>query len=226
MLKIQRMVPIILPKTNHWKTTTMPVQINFYFDFGSPNAYLSHLVIPAIEARTGISFAYVPILLGGIFKATNNVSPAVSLEGIKNKQEYRTLETERFIKTHHINHYQFNPHFPVNTLLLMRGAIVSKQEGFFETYVNEIYKHMWAEPKKMDDPAVIQAALEESGLPVDTLMEGIGQPAVKQQLIKNTEEAVNQGLFGSPSFLVGNELYFGKDRLRDVEEEIERQKQV
>ncbi len=204
----------------------MPVQVNFYFDFGSPNAYLSHLVIPAIEARTGVSFAYVPILLGGIFKATNNVSPAVSLEGIKNKREYQTLETERFIKAHKITNYQFNPNFPVNTLLLMRGAIVSKHEGFFETYVNEIYKHMWAEPKKMDDPTVIQAALEESGLPVDTLMAGIGKPAVKQELIKNTEEAVKQGLFGAPSFLVGNELYFGKDRLRDVEEEITRQKQA
>ena len=204
----------------------MSVQVNFYFDFGSPNAYLSHLVIPAIEERTGVSFTYVPILLGGIFKATNNVSPAVSLEGIKNKREYQTLETERFIKAHKITNYHFNPDFPINSLQLMRGAIVAEQEGFFETYVNEIYKHMWAEPKKMDEPAVIQAALEESGLPVKTLMEGIGKREVKQQLIQNTEEAVKQGLFGAPSFLVGSELYFGKDRLRDVEEEIERQKQA
>ena len=199
----------------------MSIDVIFYFDFASPNAYLAHLVIPKIEERTGVAFTYVPILLGGVFKATNNVPPAVSLQGIKNKKEYLALETERFLKAHHITRYEFSPYFPINSLQLMRGAIVAEQEGFFETYVNEIYKHMWVEPKKMDDPAVLQAALEESGLHVSTLLTGIQQPEVKQQLFQNTEAAVHQGVFGCPSFLVGNELYFGKDRLRDVEEEIE-----
>ena len=194
--------------------------VEFLFDFGSPNAYLSHLVIPEIEARTGERFVYVPVLLGGVFKATNNVSPAVSLQGIKNKGEYQGLETRRFIAKHGITSYQANPHFPVNTLQIMRGAIVAQREDFFERYVDEVYRHMWSEPRKMDDAEVIRAALTESGLPADTVLEGIQDPAVKQQLIENTEDAVTRGVFGSPSFFVGDELFFGKDRLREVEEEI------
>ncbi|MCZ6888476.1 MAG: 2-hydroxychromene-2-carboxylate isomerase [Gammaproteobacteria bacterium] len=201
----------------------MSVPVEFHFDFGSPNAYLSHLVIPAIEARTGATFTYVPILLGGVFKATNNVSPAVSLQGVKNKGEYQGLETARFLKANDITHYERNPFFPVNTLQLMRGALVAQREGFFERYVEEVYRHMWAQPKKMDDSEVIVAALTESQLPVETLMEGIQDPEIKAHLIANTEDSVNRGVFGSPSFFVGDELYFGKDKLRDVEEEIVRQ---
>ncbi len=202
----------------------MPVTVEFHFDFGSPNAYLSHLVIPAIEARTGEKFRYVPILLGGVFKATNNVSPAVSLQGIKNKGEYQNLETQRFLAAHGITNYERNPFFPVNTLKLMRGSIVAEREGFFERYVDEMYRHMWSEPKKMDEADVIRAALEESGLPVDVIMSGIDDPEIKAALVANTEASVNRGVFGSPSFFVGNELYFGKDKLRDVEEEIVRQR--
>ena len=202
----------------------MSVDVEFHFDFGSPNAYLAHRVIPEIESRAGVRFTYVPVLLGGVFKATNNVSPAVSLQGIKNKGEYQGLETRRFLERHGITNYRSNPHFPVNTLQIMRGAIVGQREGCFERYVDEVYRHMWSEPRKMDDPDVIRAALEESGLPADTILAGIQKPDVKQQLIANTEDSVNRGVFGSPSFFVGGELYFGKDRLRDVEEEIERQK--
>ena len=198
----------------------MTIPVEFLFDFGSPNAYLSHLVIPSIEERTGIRFTYVPCLLGGIFKATNNVSPAVSLQGIKNKPEYQRLETERFIDRHGITTYQRNPHFPVNTLQIMRGAIYAQRAGFFEKYVDEVYRHMWSEPKKMDDPEVIEQALKDSGLPADEILVGATDPEVKQQLIMNTQRAVERGVFGSPSFFVGKELYFGKDRLRDVEEAI------
>ncbi len=201
----------------------MSVSIEFHFDFGSPNAYLSHLVIPEIEKRTGQTFEYVPILLGGVFKATNNVSPAVSLQGIKNKGPYQGLETRRFIEKHGITTYTPNPHFPVNTLQVMRGAIVAQREDFFAKYVDEVYRHMWSEPKKMDDPDVIRAALEESGLPAETVLKGVQDPEVKQQLIANTNRSVERGVFGSPSFFVGGELFFGKDRLREVEEEIERQ---
>ena len=196
------------------------MKVEFHFDFGSPNAYLSHLVIPAIEERTGVAFEYVPVLLGGVFKATNNVSPAVSLQGIKNKPEYHALETRRFLTHHGITRYERNPHFPVNTLQLMRGAIHAQQTDYFEKYVDAVYRHMWAEPKKMDEPAVIEAALAESGLPVGAILAGIQDPAVKQQLIDNTNAAVARGVFGSPSFFVDAELYFGKDRLRDVEEAI------
>jgi 2-hydroxychromene-2-carboxylate isomerase len=198
----------------------MSVKVEFCFDFGSPNAYLAHLAIPAVEARTGATFDYVPVLLGGVFKATNNVSPAVSLQGVKNKPEYQSIETRRFLERYQVPAYVANPHFPVNTLMIMRGAIVAQREGFFERYVDEVYRHMWAQPRKMDDPDVITAALTESDLPVPTIMQGIQDPEVKARLIQNTEAAVERGVFGSPSFFVGDELFFGKDKLREVEEEI------
>jgi len=196
------------------------VDIEFHFDFGSPNAYLSHLVIPQIEERTGESFTYVPVLLGGIFKATNNVSPAVSLQGIKNKGEYAGIETARFLKKYNISQYERNPFFPVNTLQIMRGAVYAQQAGIFTDYVNEVYRHMWAEPKKMDETDVIQAALAESGLPVTDIIEGMQDPAVKQALIENTNRSVEMGSFGSPTFYVNGDIYFGKDKLPEVEEAI------
>ncbi|NRA00589.1 MAG: 2-hydroxychromene-2-carboxylate isomerase [Myxococcales bacterium] len=198
--------------------------VEFHFDFGSPNAYLSHRVIPEIEKRVGARFDYIPVLLGGVFKATGNVSPAVSLQGIKNKPQYQALETRRFLERHGIDDYRPNPHFPVNTLQIMRGAIVARREGCFERYVDEVYRHMWAEPKKMDDPKVILAALEESALPGEKIIASLQEPDVKAELLANTEDAVRRGVFGSPSFFVGDELFFGKDRLRDVELEIDAQK--
>lgn len=202
----------------------MSVSIEFHFDFGSPNAYLCHLVIPDLEKRTGERVEYVPILLGGVFKATNNVSPAISLQGIKNKGEYQALEIQRFLDRYGITDFARNPFFPVNTLKIMRGAIAAQRLDCFDRYVGEVYRHMWAEPKKMDDPDVIRAAFEESELPADALISGMQDPSVKTQLIANTEDAVTRGVFGSPSFFVGDELYFGKDRLREIEEEIEKQK--
>jgi len=195
-------------------------KVEFLFDFGSPNAYLSHLVIPQIEKRQQVKFEYVPILLGGIFKATNNRSPAEAYAGIRNKPEYQKLETERFVRRHAITHYRFNPFFPVNTLMIMRGAVAARTLGIFERYVDEVFRHMWAEPKKMDDPAVLKAALTESGLPADRLFELVQAPAVKEELMANTQRAVERGTFGSPTFFVDGEIYFGKDRLRDVEEAI------
>lgn len=202
----------------------MTIQVEFLFDFGSPNAYLSHLVIPAIEARTGVKFDYVPILLGGVFKATNNVSPMVSMQGIRNKPQFAQLEMQRFVSKHRITVFEPNPHFPVNTLMLMRGAVFAKTQGYFAAYVDAMFRHMWAQPRKMDDPAVIAAALAESGLPVEAILAGVALPEVKQGLIAHVDAAVARGVFGSPSFFVGSELYFGKDQLRDVEEAIERQK--
>ena len=198
----------------------MALRVEFHFDFGSPNAYLSHLVIPNIERRTSVRFSYVPVLLGGVFKATGNVSPMVSQHGVKNKGEYMMLEMQRFLKKHAIERFSWNPHFPVNTLSIMRGAIAAQRLGCFERYIDEVFAHMWAEPKKLDDPAVLRAALEASGLPAEELLALTQDPGVKQALSDNTARSVKQGTFGSPSFFVGDELFFGKDRLRDVEEEI------
>jgi 2-hydroxychromene-2-carboxylate isomerase len=195
-------------------------QVEFHFDFGSPNAYLAHLVIPEIERRTGAKFAYVPVLLGGVFKLTNNRSPAESLAGIKNKPEYEKLETERFIRRHGITAYRRNPFFPVNTLSIMRGAVAAQRLGVFARYVDEIYRHMWAEPKKMDDPDVLRAALAESTIEIEPLLALTQTAEVKDELRTNTERSVARGTFGSPTFFVGDEIFFGKDRLRDVEEAI------
>ena len=192
----------------------------FYFDFGSPNAYLAHKVIPEIERRTGARFVYVPALLGGIFKATGNRSPAEAYAGIPSKLRYEGLETQRFVRKHGIAEYARNPHFPVNTLQIMRGAVAAKRLGVFEAYVDAVYRAMWVDGLKMDDPAVIEAAFKAAGLPAADLIAGMNDPAVKAELIANTEGAVAKGVFGSPSFLVGEELFFGKDKLRDVEEEI------
>lgn len=198
--------------------------VEFHFDFGSPNAYLAHLVVPEIEKRTGAKFEYVPILLGGVFKLTNNRSPAESMRGIKNRLEYEELERQRFVRRHAITRFTFNPFFPVNTLLIMRGAVAAQLEGVFGRYVDEVFRHMWAEPKKMDDPEVVRAVLEQSGLNAAALLARTQEPAVKDRLLKNTEASVARGTFGSPTFFVGSEIFFGKDRLRDVEEELVRAK--
>jgi 2-hydroxychromene-2-carboxylate isomerase len=195
-------------------------KIEFHFDFGSPNAYLAHLVVPEIEKRTGARFEYVPVLLGGVFKATNNRSPAETNAGVKNKGEYGRIEMERFIKRHGITEFAFNPNFPVNTLMMMRGAVAAQQLGIFSRYVDQMYRFMWAVPRKMDDPAIVVAAWKESGFDAEKLSALIQDQAVKDKLLANTQKSVERGSFGSPTFFVGDEIFFGKDRLRDVEEMI------
>jgi 2-hydroxychromene-2-carboxylate isomerase len=193
-------------------------KVEFHFDFGSPNAYLAHLVIPEVERRTGTKFEYVPVLLGGVYKLTGNRSPAESLAGVRNKPDYERLETARFIKRHGIDKFRQNPFFPVNTMTIMRGAIAARKLGVFERYVDEIYRHMWSEPKKLDDPAVLRAALLESGFDAERFAALVQDADVKTRLLDYTERSVERGTFGSPTFFVGDEIFFGKDRLRDVEE--------
>jgi 2-hydroxychromene-2-carboxylate isomerase len=197
-------------------------KVEFHFDFGSPNAYLAHLVVPEMERRTGVKFEYVPVLLGGVFKMTNNRSPAESMAGIKNRLEYEQLERQRFIRRHDITQFTWNPFFPVNTLLIMRGAVAAQLEGVFARYVEAVFKAVWADQKKMDDAEVVRDVLNQSGLNADTLLARTQQPDVKDRLLKNTQESVARGAFGAPTFFVGDEIFFGKDRLRDVEEEIVR----
>jgi 2-hydroxychromene-2-carboxylate isomerase len=198
----------------------MPLKVEFLFDFGSPNAYLAELVLPGIERRTGVKFEYVPVLLGGIFKATGNMSPLDSLRGIKNKPEYQALETHRFIRRHNVTKFQQNPFFPVNTLMLMRGAVAAQFEGMFEPYFRAAYHHMWEAPKKMDDLETYRNAFISSGIDIDRLIARAQQDDVKKRLIDLTTDAVNRGAFGSPTFFVGKEMFFGKDQLRDVEASI------
>jgi len=196
------------------------VKVEFMFDFGSPNAYLAERVIPDIERRTAVKFDYVPVLLGGIYKLTNNRSPGESLVGIKNKPQFMELETERFIRRHNITTFRKNPFFPVNTLQLMRAAVAAQFEGVFEPYFRAAYHHMWEEPKQMDDPQVARKAFISSSIDFDRLFARAQQQDVKDRLLKLTQGAVDRGAFGSPTFFVGNEMFFGKDQLRDVEEAI------
>ncbi len=197
-----------------------PAHVQFLFDFGSPNAYLCHEVIPAIEARTGAVFEYVPILLGGLFKLANNRSPGEAFAGIPNKQAYDRLEITRFVARHGLSKYRFNPHFPVNTLKIMRGACAAQKVGCLAAYVDVVYAAMWEDGKNMDDLATITATLDAAGLDSRALLALSQDPEVKAMLMANTQAAHDHGAFGSPSFLIGRELWFGKDRLRDVEEAI------
>lgn len=198
--------------------------VQFLFDFGSPNAYLCHRVIPAIEARTGVPFVYQPILLGGLFKLANNRSPAEAFADIPNKRAYDRLEVDRFVARHGLANYRFNPFFPINTLQLMRGAVAAQKLDCFAPYVEAVYVAMWERGLDMGQPPVVTATLQEAGLPAAQLLATAQDADVKARLLTNTNEAHARGAFGSPSFLVGDELFFGKDRLREVEEEIVRQR--
>ena len=190
---------------------------DFCFDFGSPNAYLAHKVLPQIAARTGATFNYLPVLLGGVFKLTNNQSPMQQFKDVKNKREYLQLESQRFIAKHGIA-FQRNPHFPVNTVTIMRGAIVARDEGFLPRYAEAMFAGMWAQGRKMDDPEVIRATLTEAGLDATHLLARVQEQAVKDALAQSTQAAVDRGIFGCPTFFVGDEMFFGKDRLAQVEE--------
>jgi 2-hydroxychromene-2-carboxylate isomerase len=168
----------------------------------------------------------VPVLLGGIYKLTGNSSPADYLAGIRNKPDFMALGTERFIRRHGISTFRRNPFFPVNTLQLMRGAVAAEAESVFWPYFQAVYHHMWEEPKKMDDPGVMRDALISSGIDADKIVARSQDAAVKNRLMALTQDAVDRGAFGSPTFFVNDEMFFGKDQLRDVEEEILAQQRV
>jgi 2-hydroxychromene-2-carboxylate isomerase len=194
--------------------------IDFIFDFGSPNAYLSWKALPAIAARHGASIRLLPCLLGGIFKATGNQAPGVAFSGVKGKLDYEMLEMRRFIAAHGLTAFRFNPHFPVNTLLLMRGQIAAQQAGVGEAYLAAMLKGMWEDGLKLDDPEVFVATAAAAGLDGAALLAATADPAVKGELVTNTEAAVARGVFGIPTFFVGDEMFFGKDRLGQVEAEL------
>ncbi|MEH6489835.1 2-hydroxychromene-2-carboxylate isomerase [Hyphomonas oceanitis] len=198
----------------------MTKTIDFIFDFGSPNAYLSHQLMPGIAARTGATVNYIPCLLGGIFKATGNQAPMVAFGNVKGKLAYEQLEMARFIKQHKADRFRLNPHFPVNTLILMRGAVAAEMNGQLDAYIAAGLKHMWEDGLKMDDPAVFVAAMSDAGFDGAALLAQTQDPAVKERLVANTNAAVARGAFGIPTFFVGDEMFFGKDRLMQVEAEV------
>ena len=202
------------------KVTHMTKTLDFIFDFGSPNGYFAYMALPPILERTGASLNIIPCLLGGIFKATGNQAPMMAFGGVKGKLDYDRIEIQRFIKKHGLTQFKFNPNFPVNTLILMRGAIVAELDGRLTEYVEAGLKHMWEDCLKMDDPDIFVSAMNEAGFDGQALLERTQDPQVKAKLAENTTAAVERGCFGIPTFYVGDEMFFGKERLGQIEEEL------
>lgn len=196
--------------------------VQFMFDFGSPNAYLCHKVIPRIEARCGATFDYVPVLLGGLFKLANNRSPMQAFADIPSKMAYERLEMKRFITAHQLTQFKINPFFPINTLAIMRGAVAAQKLRCFAPYVDAVFSAMWEQGVNMAEPAEISKALQAAGLDAKALIEATQLLEVKEGLVANTQFAFERGAFGSPTFFVGSEMFFGKERLGQVELEIAR----
>jgi len=203
-------------------TQSPPKTLELIFDFGSPNAYLTLKVLPELLDRTGADLVITPCLLGGIFKATGNRAPMIQYADAPAKLAYESLEMRRFIERHGLTRFRMNPHFPINTLTIMRGAIVADDEGNLDDYIDVVNRAMWEDGLKMDDPDVIATFLSANGFDGPALLARTQEPAIKAGLVANTEAAVARGVFGIPTFFVGEEMFFGKDRLAQVEEALGR----
>lgn len=198
----------------------MAKTVDFIFDFGSPNAYLAYKTLPPILERTDAKLNIIPCLLGGIFKATGNKPPMIAFGDVKGKLDYDRVEMTRFITKHALTRFKFNPNFPVNTLILMRGAIAAETNGQLTAYVEAGLSAMWEDGLKMDDPEIFAKTMTAAGLDGAALLARTQDPGVKAKLAANTESAVVRGAFGVPTFYVGDEMFFGKDRLAQLEEEL------
>ena len=187
----------------------MTKTVEFFYDFGSPTVYLAATQLPAIAATVGATIDWRPMLLGGVFKSTGNQSPVV----VPAKAAYMNNDLERFAKRYGVP-FRFNPHFPINTLALMRGAVAYQDDVVASsTYRDAIFMAIWVEARNLNEPDVIGQVLSDAGLDPAELMNRIGHQTVKDQLIANTAEAVNRGVFGAPTFFVGERMFFGQDRL-------------
>ncbi|PZN97607.1 MAG: disulfide bond formation protein DsbA [Alphaproteobacteria bacterium] len=195
----------------------MTATIDFYFDFGSPNAYLCLRVLPEIEARIGKTFVIKPVLLGGVFRATNNRSPFEAFAGVPAKLAYEKLEMERFVRKHALVKFRSNPFFPINTLAMMRGTHAAIKLGVIDPYIEAVVSAMWEQQLDMGQMEVLAGVLDAADLPTADIVRESQTPDVKQALMDATQELIDRGGFGIPTFFVGTEMFFGKDRLRDVE---------
>lgn len=189
--------------------------VEFFFDFGSPTTYLAWTQLPRICAAAGATLVYRPMLLGGVFQATGNASPVT----IPAKGKYMLTDMARFARRYGVP-MRFNPHFPINTLALMRGAVgvQLRWPQRFDDYVKAMFTAMWVEGRNMGDPAIVAETLGQAGFDARALLELTADPAIKEALKKNTEEAVSRGAFGAPTMFVGEQMFFGQDRLDFVKE--------
>ena len=191
----------------------MTKKIEFFFDVGSPYTYLGHTQLPALVAKTGAEILWRPILLGGILKAIDNVSPA----NIQTKAAHMNTDLERHAARYGVP-FLFNPHFPIFTIALMRGAIVAQEGGFLAPYLDAVYKAIWVDAKNMNEPDVVGRVLSEAGLDATAIFARVQEQDIKDKLKANTVEAVSRGAYGAPTFFVGADMYFGQDRLDFVAE--------
>jgi 2-hydroxychromene-2-carboxylate isomerase len=194
-------------------------RFEFFFDYGSPYSYLANSRLPALSERTGAEVRYRPMLLGGVFKATGNSSPVAN--PCEAKRSYAALELQRWVD--HLGvPFRGNPHFPINTLLLMRTAVAAQRAGVFQPFHQAVYPAFWAEGENLGEPEVVIRVVEKAGLDARALLEAAGDPEVKAELRANTEEAVARGAFGAPTFFVEDQMFFGNDRLDFVERALTR----
>ena len=196
----------------------MTGKVEFLFDFASPNAYLSYHVLREVADRQSAELALTPVLLGGLFKLTNNQAPMLAFGEVKGKLEYDMLETQRFIDAHGLNKFVFNPHFPINTITLMRGFIAAQEMGVVDQYVEANLSAMWEQGLNMGDPEVAAGVWQSAGLDAAGLAEAIQTQPVKDALLQNTQQAADRGAFGVPTFFVGDEMFFGKERIIQIEQ--------
>lgn len=193
----------------------MTKTVEFYFDLGSPATYLAYTQLPKICANAQSELTYIPMLLGGVFKATGNASPAM----IPAKGRYMFKDLDRFAKRYGVQ-LRFNPHFPINTLILMRAVtgMQMHQPQRFAEFVDCLFKALWVEGRNLNDPQTVAAVLTESGFDAQETMALTNDESVKAALKENTEAAIKRGVFGAPSMFIGDQLFFGQDRLDFVEE--------
>ena len=196
------------------------MKVDFIFDVASPNTYLAHKLIPDFEKRTGVKFNYIPCLLGGIHKLSNNQPPFIAFADCKNKSNYQMIEIDRFVKQHKLTNYKFNSHFPPVTIQVQRGAIAAQELKIFKEYFECVISAMWEKDKNISDIEVLKEVLAEANLDVESIIEIVLSQACKDKLISNTDDAVKRGSFGVPTFFYDDQIFFGKDHLHQLEEYI------
>jgi len=191
-------------------------EIEFYYDFGSPKSYFAYKLLPIIAKKHNVMLTPKPILLGGIFKLSNNKSPMEAFSNVKGKLAYDALETDRFVTRYELP-YSRNPHFPIMTIGLMRGAIYAMEQEWQEEYTRAIFDAVWVDAKKMDDPKIILEVLAKANLPAKEIIEATQMPKIKSALIDATSDAVARNIFGAPTMFIGDEMFFGKEGIADID---------
>ena len=190
-------------------------RVEYFFDFGSPTSYLAWTQLPKIAASAGAEIVWRPMLLGGVFKATGNASPV----SVPAKGHWMNQDIARWARRYGVP-FRSNPHFPINTLTLMRGAtgLQMRQPQNFARYLELMHRAMWEQGRNLGDGTVLATTLVEGGFDADMFVALVADPQVKAQLVATTEEAVARGVFGAPTFFVGEAMFFGQDRLDFVAE--------